>query len=389
MVEVIPGLRGIYALDTRISGILEEADPPSLMYRGRDITELKDNPSYVSVAFLIIYGRWPNTEESKGFGDKIYRASGSIPEDVSRLINSLKRKVPDADALMLLRAGLSAYSAGRADAIDPAEILGTIHGLCRQIMGKDSLIKAKYLSKDPATNLFYDSGIVKDIALCPSLNASLWLHADHGLNNSTFTLRTIMSTESDILSGIIGAISSLKGPLHGGASADVQEVIDMIIRRKISQQDVLVEVMRADFFKKNKKVPGFGHAVYKKGDPRARMLKGLVREHIRTDNDIFRSACLLEEAMLHVKPARPLYPNIDFWSSTLYRIAGIPNRINTLIFAAARSAGWIAHALEQHENNVLIRPRARYIQTKISEDSFDNGFVSGSAKIALSSRADY
>ena len=203
----------------------------------------------------------------------------------------------------------------------------------------------------------------------------MWLHAEHGFNNSTFTLRNIISTGSDLYSGVLGALGSLKGPLHGGASDNVIKLLIDMEKKKIYDVDQIRDFILEYYIKHKKKVPGFGHAVYKNGDPRAYILKKTVVKTIKNSEKnrrMYRIALNLESVMKEVKGKACLYPNVDYWASLLYYILGIPLGMNIVMFANARTAGWIAHAIEQSNDNILYRPMALYVG---KEQGFAQSFI--------------
>ena len=190
-----------------------------------------------------------------------------------------------------------------------------------------------------------------------AFDVALVLHADHELNASTFVARVAAATLTDLHSTIVGAIGALKGPLHGGANADVMRLLLEI------GQDAPVEkaeeVVRAKLARKDK-IPGFGHRVYHTEDPRATHLRQMSRDlGQRAGQPQWFEKSQRIEAL--VKAEKKLNPNVDFYSASTYYVLGIPIDLFTPIFAVSRVSGWTAHVLEQYANNRLIRPRAEYI----------------------------
>jgi citrate synthase len=180
------------------------------------------------------------------------------------------------------------------------------------------------------------------------------LQADHELNASTFTARAITSTLSDMHSALTGAIGSLKGPLHGGANQRVMEMINDI-------PDVAtVEAYIAGMLENKKRIMGFGHRVYRTEDPRTRHLRKYSELLCTSRNEqhLYEISRRIEQAVMD---AKGIYPNVDFYSATVQHALGIPPEYFTAVFAASRSAGWIAHIIEQYNDNRLIRPTSRYI----------------------------
>jgi citrate synthase len=190
-----------------------------------------------------------------------------------------------------------------------------------------------------------------------AFDVALILHADHELNASTFAARVAAATLTDIHSTIIGAIGTLKGPLHGGANADVMRMLLEI--GKDAGPDRAAEAVRAKLARKEK-IPGFGHRVYHTEDPRATHLRQMSRELCQRAGmpQWFEMSQRIESV---VKAEKKLNPNVDFYSATTYHALGIPTSLFTPIFAVSRISGWTAHVLEQYANNRLIRPRAEYL----------------------------
>jgi citrate synthase len=186
-----------------------------------------------------------------------------------------------------------------------------------------------------------------------AMDVSLILYAEHEYNASTFAARVIASTLSDMHSAIAGAIGALKGPLHGGANERVMDVL-----REVGKKEKAEAWVRAALARKEK-IMGFGHRVYKEGDPRAVYLKelcaGLAAE---TGNENLEAIADVMERV--VWDEKKLPPNLDWPAARLYHYLGLPVELYTPLFVISRVAGWCAHVIEQHDNNRLIRPRARY-----------------------------
>jgi citrate synthase len=190
-----------------------------------------------------------------------------------------------------------------------------------------------------------------------AFDISLVLHADHELNASTFAARVAAATLSDIYSAIVAAIGTLKGPLHGGANADVMRLLIEI--GQDAPPERVDEAIRARLAKKVK-IPGFGHRVYRTEDPRATHLRRMSKELGERAGNLrwFEMSQRIEQL---VTGEKKLYPNVDFYSASTYHTLGIPIDLYTPIFAVSRISGWTAHCLEQYSNNRLIRPRTDYI----------------------------
>jgi citrate synthase len=190
-----------------------------------------------------------------------------------------------------------------------------------------------------------------------ALDIALVLHADHELNASTFAARVVAATMSDLHSAIVAAIGALKGPLHGGANADVMRMLLEIGPDQTPEK--AEDIVRAKLARKEK-IPGFGHRVYRTEDPRATHLRQMSRDlGQRAGQPIWYEMSKRIEAL--VRNEKHLNPNVDFYSASTYYALGIPIDLFTPIFAMSRMSGWTAHVLEQHANNRLIRPRAEYV----------------------------
>jgi citrate synthase len=208
---------------------------------------------------------------------------------------------------------------------------------------------------DHSTNFLYMvNGEVPSKSIRDAFDLSLVLYAEHELNASTFAARVTVSTLSDLHSGIVSAVGTLKGPLHGGANEEAWKVLEMVGAPERASEWI------HDALARRERIMGFGHRVYKTGDPRARILKAHCQRVARElgDDRWERIAEPIEKAVTEQKK---LPPNVDWPSARLYHYMGLDIRIYTPIFAMARVAGWSAHIIEQLDNNRLMRPRARYV----------------------------
>jgi citrate synthase len=206
-----------------------------------------------------------------------------------------------------------------------------------------------------AANFVYMlSGKEPDEVSVKAIDTALVLHADHELNASTFSARGTVSTLADMHSGVVSAIGTLKGPLHGGAN---EAVMRMLL--KIGSTDKIDDFIEQALQNKEK-IMGFGHRVYKEGDPRAKFLKNMSLElgKLKGDTRWYEMSVKIEKMMAEEKK---LLPNVDFFSASTYYSLGIPIELFTPVFTVSRMSGWLAHILEQLSDNRLIRPRAEYI----------------------------
>jgi citrate synthase len=266
----------------------------------------------------------------------------------------------------LLRTGVSALSHFDPDVRDMS--LEANIRKARRLVGQTSTLVAAIgrlnqgeepISPDPSLSVAADflrmyTGRTPDDTAAKVFDVCLILHADHGLNASTFTARVIASTLSDMHSAIVGAIGALKGPLHGGANAAVMEMLQEI--GDVDKADAWIR----DALARKKRVMGFGHRVYKVYDPRATVLKRFSKElgERAGDSRWYDMSERIEKVVMEVKK---LNPNVDFYSASTYHVLGLPSLIFTPIFALSRMAGWTAHVLEQYEGNRLMRPESEYV----------------------------
>lgn len=240
-----------------------------------------------------------------------------------------------------------------------AKISTIVTAFARIRQGKDPVKPKKELGY--AANFLYmlNGEEPKDIEV-EAVNKALVLHADHELNASTFTARVCVATLSDIYSGVTAAIGALKGPLHGGANERVMKMLT-----EIGEEDNAIPYIKEKLDNKEK-IMGMGHRVYRNGDPRAKFLKEMSRQLTELTGQAkwYNMSVKIED---YIKENKGLPANVDFYSASVYHSLGIDHDLFTPLFAISRVSGWIAHILEQYDNNRLIRPRAEYIGPKSPE----------------------
>jgi citrate synthase len=354
-----PGLEGVYAGITHISEV--HSDPSYLIYRGIDIGDLATKSTYEETAYLLLYGKLPNKEELTTFLDILTR-SRDLPVEV---VATLRLVPKTAHVMDIVRTGLSMtapFDSDYAEHDHGANLRKAIHIIARAPV----LVAAAYrlrsgqepIPSDPtlgtAANFLYMlSGHRPDEYTERVMDTSLILYAEHGFNASTFACRVTVSTLSDIYSGIVSGIGTLKGPLHGGANEEAMKML-LEIGSPANAEDWIKDALVT-----KKKIMGFGHREYKHGDPRAAILSRMAKElGERLGNTTWgHIAAHLEHVMAEEKG---IFPNVDFHTAYLYYLLHIPIDLYTPIFVMARTAGWSAHAVEQLANNRLIRPRAIY-----------------------------
>ena len=355
------GLDNVIVADTELSHI--DGEKPELLYRGVDAQELADRSSYEETAYLLWNGEFPTRDELDGFRAELDERR-SLSHGVAEIV---EHAPPDAVPMDVLRSAVSATSvygdAGETTRERALSVLAkgpTALAAFGRARNDDDAVEPRDDLDTAANFLYMLNGQEPDDRHAEILDTALLLHADHGLNASTFTGRVIASTESDVVSAVTGAIGALKGPLHGGANQDVME---MLLDMEESDKDVSSYL--AEMLEDGERVPGFGHRVYKEFDPRAEVFKEIAQEvSENTEGPDWYSMLeeieqfLREEKRIHEKG---ISPNVDLYSGTVYYSLGVPIDFFVPMFAVGRSVGWTAQVMEQYDDNRLVRPRAEYV----------------------------
>jgi citrate synthase len=330
-----------------------------LIYRGYDIRDLA-GLSFEEVAFLLWNGELPTRSQLYDLNERFKRERPIH----ANTIDLIRRLPASANALDVLRTTISTIGTGlplkRPDmnqAIAITAKIPTINAAFDRIRNGKSPV-APSPEYDHAENYLYMmTGQKPDREKANALDKYLILLADHAMNASTFTARIVASTLSDIYSAITAAICALKGPLHGGAPAPAFKMLQEI--REPEYADAWIRSALAE----NRRIMGFGHRVYRTTDPRAEILRSIAGKV--ADPDLFQLAQQVESTtirLLHeLKPGKPLYTNVDYYSAVVLHSIGLPADLFTATFAASRSVGWSANILEQDANNRLIRPKIEYV----------------------------
>jgi len=335
-----------------------------LAYCGYDIHDLARHATFEEVCFLLWHRRLPARAELGDLQSQL-AAGRALPEPVHRLLRSLPAG-NGMDLLRTLTSALGQYDVDTADQSPDANYrkavrltaqIGSLVATMGRVAGGGGPIEPDPVLGHAANFLYMLTGERPGGLETRAFDVALILHADHELNASTFAARVAAATLTDIHSAIVCAIGALKGPLHGGANADVMRMLLEI--GPTAGVDKAEEVVRAKLARKEK-IPGFGHRVYHTEDPRATHLRQMSRDlGQRTGQPIWFEMSQRIEAV--VKGEKKLNANVDFYSASTYHALGIDVDLFTPIFAVSRIAGWTAHVLEQYSNNRLIRPRAEYI----------------------------
>ena len=351
-----PGLEGIIAGETAISTV-----DGGLRYRGYAIEELAKQASFEETAYLIWHGELPNATQLGGLKQRM--AEARVPQDVMHFLAVMPR---NSNSMDVLRTGISALAHWDTETEDnqPEANLRKSERLlaqCAVLVAAWYRLRQEKLPLGPspqrslAGNLLYMlTGQEPTPRMVKAMDVSLILYAEHEFNASTFTARVVCSTLSDLHSGVTAAIGALKGPLHGGANEKVMEVLGDVGTPELAEAWVREALAR------KVRIMGFGHRVYKTGDPRAAYLKSLCAELAAETGheDMEQMADIIETIVTREKQ---LPPNLDWPSARLYYYLGLPVEVYTPLFVASRIVGWTAHIMEQLANNRLIRPRSRYV----------------------------
>ena len=355
------GLEDIIAAPSSICSI----ENGVLRYGGIDIHELAQQSNFNEVIFLLWNGRLPNAAELKKLEQDL-EVNMTLPEPIIKAMRELPKKANFMDVLRTMVSLMGCYDpeaednsieANKRKALRLTAQMGTLIAAWEQIRNQKDPIHPKKGLSLAANFLYMLRGKEASASEVKIYDQCLVLHADHEFNASTFCARVTASTLTDMHSAITSAIGTLKGPLHGGANTKVMETLLKI-------GDVAnVNKWLDDAFARKERIMGFGHRVYKNGDPRAielrKMSEALGKER---GNSKWFDMSLKVEA--YVKEKKGLLPNVDFYSASVYYTLGIPFDVYTPIFAMSRISGWTAHTIEQLTNNRLLRPRAEYIGVK-------------------------
>ncbi len=353
------GLEGVVACTTKISSIIDV----TLTYCGYTIEDLAEHCTFEEVIYLLWNNKLPNATELTQLKKELSAHIALEPELV-KVLKTIPTK--NIHPMAWLRSAVSLMGMYDEDAEKTtpeskhkmairltAKMGQLVAAFDRIRSGKDIVAPVK--DKSIAWNFLYTlKGKEPDTELVKVFDTCLVLHADHELNCSAFSARVTSSSLSDVYSSIVSAIGALKGPLHGGANEQV-----MLMLKKIgSLENARTWVKNA--LQNKEKVMGFGHRVYKNGDPRAKILMAMSERLTKKMGEAhwYEMSKLIDDT---VQTEKGLLPNVDFYSATVYYAMGIPIDIYTPIFATSRISGWLAHIFEQWTNNRIYRPRGEYI----------------------------
>lgn len=358
------GLEGIIASKTAISYI--DGQNGRLIYQGVNINQLAEHSTFEESVYLLWHGQLPTKQQLAELDGEL-KANRAIPDALVQMLQQLPH---DATPMEVIRTAVSALSAFVSDSDDTSHdalvrhatrltaSVPTIVAAWERIRRGHDVLQPRNDLSHAANFLYMFNGEEPNERAARVLDIALILHADHGLNASTFAARVTASTLSDMYSAVTSAIGTLKGPLHGGANEQVMRMLDEV------QSLDNVTPWLDDALANKKKIMGFGHRVYRADDPRALILRKISKDVGEANNDSlwYDLSEGIEARMGELKPNLPI--NVDFYSASTYHVLGIPTDQFTPIFAISRTAGWTAHIIEQVGHNRLIRPESLYTGPK-------------------------
>lgn len=359
------GLDGINIDTSQICSI--DGMKGELIYRGYDISELADKVSLEEVIYLLWEGELPDRQQLDAFRQELSELF-TVPTEVIDIFRTLPK---DAHPMHAMRTAVSALASFDENPDDVGA--ANIRRIGAKLVAQFPTFTAAFerirngqepIDPDPGLSiagnfLFMLSGERPSEAATKVMDVALVLHAEHGTNASTFVARATASTLTDVYSAITAAVSSLKGPLHGGANTAVMQTLEQIGSVEGIEPYVLDTLSQP-----GGRIMGFGHRVYRVLDPRAIILKEVSRHLAQESGDSkwFEMSLEMERVMDRemARDGKQIKPNVDFFSASVYRMLGFPSDMYTPIFAVARVSGWMAHLYEQYGDNRIMRPRLIY-----------------------------
>ncbi len=357
------GLEGVIAAETKIGYV--DGLNGKLVYRGYDINSLAEQSNYEEVSYLLLKGHLPTKEEYDEYVSRL-KKSMDLTKDEYDLISQVSKVAHPMSALRTMVSYIGGQDTGSVEPDIPKQEQISVNLIAKMPTIIAAINRARegreFIKPDPdlsySSNFFNMSiGRKPDTVEAKMLDTALMIHADHGMNASTFAAMLTISTLSDMYSAVTSAIGTLKGPLHGGANERALALI-----RKVGTPENADKII-GDMITNKEKIMGFGHRVYKVYDPRAKILKEYAKYVAEKNNkpELFHTAEKIEEVMINRLGSKGIFPNVDFYSGMIYYSMGFEPEMFTPIFALGRISGWVSRALEYLSENRLFRPKARYI----------------------------
>src|SRR5437867_8602768 len=360
------GLDDIYVKETSICFV--DGQRGRLLYRGYDIRDLAAHSTFEETVFLLLEGHLPNREELEKAKADLATAR-TLPPSVLRLLRSMPEHAPPMDVLRTAVSFMYSFDPERDDMTRAANMrkarrlvaqFGTIVATHERIRKGQRVVRPDPKLGHAEDFLRMMTGRRADADHARMMDVAMILYADHAMNASTFAATVAASTRSDLYSTIIAALSTLKGPLHGGAIEAALRGMEMAATPERAEEYVLGTLRNHEV------VYGFGHRVYKTYDPRALIQKEFARQlaDMSGNDRLYRIATAIEETVVREIGSQGVYPNVDFYSGLVFQGLGIPTDLFTPVFAVARIAGWTAQVIEYWEDNRLLRPLDWYVGPK-------------------------
>ncbi len=359
------GLEGIVAARTRLSHV--DGQKGELLIAGYPLQELAPNATFEEAVYLLWHSSLPDADTLDAFRHEL-AARRELPKATLDLLqDAAKRRVAPMDALRMAAGTLDLEGASESEtqAEQVVARLPTIVAAFARLRRNEDPVTPDPALGHAANYLYMLHGATPSRAQARALETYLNTVVDHGLNASTFTARIIVSTGSDLVSAIVGAVGALKGPLHGGAPGPALDMVFEIGRPENAESYLREKLERGE------RLMGFGHRVYKVRDPRAEVLSAAAarlyerREQIKGDKTLYELARHVEEKAVALleefKPGRNLQTNVEYYTALLLHGLGLSSDLFSPTFAIGRAPGWIAHCLEQRRHGRLIRPSSAYV----------------------------
>ncbi|AZI42793.1 citrate synthase [Deinococcus psychrotolerans] len=362
MTEIAKGLEGVLFTESKLTFI--DGAQGILTHLGIPIQEWAENSTFEELSFALLHAKLPSAAELAKF-DAELRANREIPAELIKEISSFP---PAANPMQMLRTAISALGLYDAQSEDTSEAaryaisvrliaqFSTVSAAIARVHNRQDIVAPRADLTHAANFLYMLSGKEPSAEQAKLFDIALVLHADHGMNASTFTAIATSSTLSDMYSCVVSAIGALKGPLHGGANEAVMDMLD-----EVGTPDKAADYITKKLDNKEK-IMGVGHRVYKNFDPRSRVLRDYA-EHVANKegkSNYYQILETIEKIVVDRMGSRGIYPNVDFYSGTVYSDLGISKEFFTTIFALARVSGWCASVIEYTRDNRLLRPDAVY-----------------------------